>query len=262
MKRVTSLTNPDIKRVRSLGLRKNREEEQVFVAEGLRHTLEAAEAGWAFDTLIVEDSVQDKELVQKLIKIAEGQNANILDVPRHVMEGITKRDNAQTVMAVLKQSWATLAEVDGGLWVLLEEIRDPGNLGTILRTCDGCGAKGVILVGKTCDPYSLESVRASMGAIARIKVLRATLEEAVQLKDKGFRLIGTHLETEHDYRTFDYTAPLILVMGNEQAGMSDAMTKACTALVKIPMRGKADSLNVSVAAGVMLYEINRSLPAC
>jgi TrmH family RNA methyltransferase len=175
-----------------------------------------------------------------------------------VMESLTKRDNAQAVVAVLKQRWADLADVKTGLWVALEEIRDPGNLGTITRTCDAVAAEGIVLIGNTCDPYSLEAVRASMGSFPRVKLVRCTREAFLKGLPKDFQVVGTHLRTDHDYKGIPYKQPLMIVMGNEQAGLTDAMAKACTHLVKIPMLGKADSLNVSVATALMLYEAIRT----
>lgn len=258
MKTVTSTANPAVKRIRSLNLRKYREEEGVFVAEGLRHALGAMEAGWAFDTVVIEEGAEKKDLVEKLLAHAAKQKAEILSASPRVMESLTKRDNAQNVVAVLKQRWASLDDVKGGLWVALEEIRDPGNLGTILRACDAAGAEGVALIGNTCDPWSLESVRASMGSFADIRVARCGRAAFIEKFKGKFRLMGTHLKTDTDYRRAEYETPLFLVMGNEQAGLSDEMAAACDTLVKIPMRGKADSLNVAIAAALMLYEATRA----
>lgn len=258
-KKITSTANPEIKRIRSLSLRKYREEEGVFITEGLRHALEAAEAGWDFEIVVIEESVRGKDLVQKLLQMAKG--AKILEVSAKVMETLAKRDNAQTILAVLKQRWVEISKLeatDQSLYIALEEIRDPGNLGTIMRTADATGAAGIILIGNTCDPYSLEAIRASMGSFPHLSLTRASLKEFTDWAARNkCSVIGTHLKTSHDYRAVSYQKPLVLVMGTEQAGLSDNLSNACTALVKIPMTGKADSLNVAVATSVMLYEIQR-----
>lgn len=259
LKKITSLANPEIKAIRALALRKYREEEGLFVTEGLRHALEAAEAGWSFKTLVVEESVKDKDLVRKLVGICQSQKCHCLEVPAGVMESLAKRDNAQSVMAVIRQKWSDLSAVTGGLWIALEEIRDPGNLGTIMRTADAVGASGIILIEKTCDPYSLEAVRASMGSFPHVALVRCGRGAFAQWAGtSGFQVVGTHLKTEHDYRRLAYRRPMVLLMGNEQAGLSDELSRVCTDLVKIPMRGRADSLNVSVATAVMLFEIGRA----
>jgi len=261
IRKVTSLSNPEIKKIRSLSMRKYREEYGLFVTEGLRHALEAAEAGWAFETILVEESVREKEQVKRLLGLCAKQSCAVLEVTPSIMESVTKRDNAQTVIAVLKQQWRDLSAMQpeaGAVWAALEEIRDPGNLGTIMRTCDAVGARGIALIGNTCDPYSPEAIRASMGSFPHITLIRCSRDEFIAHAQKtGFQTVGTHLRTDKDYRRTAYETPLALVMGTEQAGLSDEMAAACTHLVKIPMRGKADSLNVSVAAAIMLYEIRR-----
>ena len=140
----------------------------------------------------------------------------------------------------------------------LEQVRDPGNLGTIIRTVDSVGAKGVILVGETCDPFSFETVRATMGSLFHVPLAKTGRDAFLAwAKTTGVRLVGTHLKATHDYRKVESRAPTVLVMGNEQAGMTDDMTGACDVRVKIPMAGRADSLNLAVATGVMLYELRR-----
>lgn len=258
MKKITSTANPEIKNIRALAMRKYREETGLFITEGLRHALEAAEAGWEFSALVIEESAKDKDLVKKLLALVEKQKAHVLDVSPKIMESLTKRDNAQNVVAVLKQRWAGLAAVKKGVWVALEEIRDPGNLGTIMRTCDAVGAEGIILIENTCDPYSLEAIRASMGSFPHVKLVRCTRADFVKTFAAGFQVVGTHLKTDHDYRKIEYKTPLVLLMGNEQAGLTETLASACTHLVKIPMRGRADSLNVSVATAIMLYEVIRA----
>jgi TrmH family RNA methyltransferase len=259
--KITSRANPEIKRIKKLEMRKYREEEGLFIAEGLRHALEAAEAGWDFHALVLEDGLARSGPLDRLLNLVEGRGCRILEVPRDILESLSRRDNAQKVLAVLHQRFAdfdTVRPTPGSLFLALEEVRDPGNLGTILRTADAVGASGIILVGACCDPFSLEAVRASMGSFPVVPIARCGREEIIaRLTEGGFNSLGTHLATDTDYRRADYARPLMLVMGNEQAGLSDALTAACSGLVKIPMRGRADSLNLSVATGVMLYEAVR-----
>jgi TrmH family RNA methyltransferase len=258
LKAVSSKDNPDIKRIRALSQRKHREKDNVFLTEGLRHALEAAETGWAFETVVIEDEARNHPLVKNLLSLVQKQKCHCLAVPAKLMESITTRDNAQAVVAVIKQRWQPLKDVQKGLWVALEEIRDPGNLGTIMRTADAVGAKGIILIGNTCDPYSLEAIRASMGSFSHVALVRCTAAEFTAFaSSKKFSIVGTHLKATHDYRQLDYGDDSIILMGNEQAGLTEALTNVCTARVKIPMQGKADSLNVAVATAVVLYEAQR-----
>ena len=144
------------------------------------------------------------------------------------------------------------------IWIALERIKDPGNLGTIVRTADAVGAAGVILVGPSVDPFSLEAVRATMGSIFHVPLFRAD-EDAFLSFRAGWpgTVVGTHLWGDVDFRAADYRSPVLLLMGNEQSGLTDHLAQACDQLVRIPMAGEADSLNLAVATAVMLYEINR-----
>lgn len=256
---ITSPANPEIKRIRGLALRKKREEEKLFVAEGLRHVMEAIEAGWPVATLVYQAEVAKRPKVAEAIRATHASGGQCLEVSEAVLAKMTKRDNPQTVVGVLPQRWQALEAVaPGKLWIALETVRDPGNLGTVLRTADAVAADGVILIGETCDPYSSESVRASMGSIARVPLVRAGATQFLDWRKSWPGLVvGTHLSGDADYREVAYDPPVLLLMGNEQAGLTDAMAAACDRLVKIPMAGGADSLNLSVATAVMLFEIAR-----
>jgi TrmH family RNA methyltransferase len=137
-------------------------------------------------------------------------------------------------------------------------VRDPGNLGTILRTIDAVGANGAILIGETVDPFSVEAVRATMGSIFNVALARGRPAEFEEFRARWpGTMVGTHLSGKLDYRGADYRPPVLLVMGGEQAGLSLATAATCDVLVKIPMAGRADSLNLAVATGIMLFEIAR-----
>lgn len=262
VKEVTSLANPIIKDIRALALKKFRDRDKVFLAEGLKLVLDALEAGWKIRTLIYAKAGRGNATVEKAAARTVAAGGLVLEVPEKVLGAITRRDNPQMVAAVFEQRFAKLADIrpaEGDVWVALDRVRDPGNLGTIIRTVDAVGARGVILVGDTTDPYSLETVRATMGSLFSVPLARAREEEFLSWrKDCGARIVGTHLEGAVDYRLQDYgSGPVVLVMGNEQQGLPPSLAVACDALVRIPQAGKADSLNLSVATGVMLYEIRR-----
>jgi TrmH family RNA methyltransferase len=258
---VTSATNATVKHVRALEMRKVRERERQFVTEGVRHLREALACGWTVRTLICQSDSIRRPAVAELVATCTARGSECLEVTGELMARITHRENAETVIGVIEQRWLTPADIPATpdtVWVALEEVRDPGNLGTIMRTADAVGAQGVLLVGATCDPFSTEAVRASMGSFARIAVARASREAFLAWR-AGWpgRVVGTHLETTADFRSTAYDRPLMLLMGNEQAGLSDALLPACDALVKIPMAGGADSLNLAVATGLMLFEAAR-----
>jgi len=168
------------------------------------------------------------------------------------------------VVGIFRQNWRMIEDIifkQNDVYVALDRVRDPGNLGTIIRTCDAVGAKGVILIGDCSDPYSLEAVRATMGSIFAVDLFR--LDEATFLQWRRHftgRLIGTYLKGTKDYRQIQQQGtPLVLMMGNEQQGLSDVLAAACSELVRIAQNGRADSLNLAVATAVMLYEIRRHL---
>lgn len=260
-KSVTSLANPLVKEVRALALSKNRKASGLFVAEGLKLVTDGLEKGWTLRILVYAAQAENQPGVARVAKAAAARGADVLAVSEAVLEKIARRDNPQTVIGVFRQQILQPAAVKpavSGLWVGLEAIRDPGNLGTIMRTIDGIGADGVILIGETVDPFSIEAVRATMGSIFHVPIVRiAAGAFPGWRKSWPGSVVGTHLKGSVDYRTADYGRPLLLLMGNEQAGLSEATAALCDRLVRIPMAGGADSLNLAVATAVMLFEIKR-----
>lgn len=249
---VTSAANPRIKDIAALGLKKARMESGLFVVEGLQLVGFGVEAGWELDTLVVRKG----ERHAVLDKAAHAARS-VLEVGEAVMAKVSRKDNPQGVVGVFKQRTVALKAVKPeGVWVVLEEVRDPGNLGTIIRTVDAVGAQGVILVGTCTDLWSPECVRATMGSIFHVPVALAGVESFLAWrKSVGGVMVGTHLQADTDYRQVPPARPLLLCMGTEQSGLSDAMATACDVRVKIPMRGRAESLNLAMATGVMLYAI-------
>ena len=158
------------------------------------------------------------------------------------------------------QRWAKLPDAGSigpaDVWLALEEIRDPGNLGTIVRTADAVGAKGIVLVGTCCDPWSRECVRATMGSIFAVPIVRTEPEAFLSwLGIWPGDAIATHLAATDDFRTARFRRPSIVMMGGEGPGLSPALTEAATVRVKIPMAGRLDSLNLAVATALMLYQV-------
>lgn len=262
VRQITSLTNPIVKDIRALAMKKAREETGQFVGEGLKLVTDALEEHWPIAAVAYAPAVRDQPQVAKAAAAVRARGGDVLEMSEAVLAKITRRDNPQMVVGVFGQRLRPLAEVkvgEGEVWVALEEVRDPGNLGTIIRTVDSVGAKGVVLIGDTCDPFSFEAVRATMGSLFHVPLVRTGRDAFVAwARAAGVRLVGTHLKATHDYRKVEARAPTMLVMGNEQAGLSEPMSAACDVRVKIPMAGRADSLNLAVATGVMLYELRRN----
>ncbi|MEZ5852710.1 MAG: RNA methyltransferase [Hyphomicrobiaceae bacterium] len=243
-------------------MRKVRRETGLFLAEGASIVMTARENGWVPATVVLGPASAESAVARDIHAWARARGADCLDVSGAVLEKLAAKDNPQSVMAVFPQRWAdppaTAKLPATALWLALEGIRDPGNLGTIIRTLDACGADGVILVGDTCDPYSREAVRASMGSIFAVPVARMSRSDFLALaKAWPGDVVGTHLRGSIDYRTAGYASRCLLVMGTEGAGMTGEAVDVCRKLVRIPMAGKLDSLNLAVATALVLYEIKR-----
>lgn len=266
VKEITSLANPIVKDIKALSQKKTRDETKSFMAEGLKLVIDAMELGWAIRTLVYSKAAKGKPTVEQMAARTVAHGGLVLEVSEKVMSAITRRDNPQMVVGIFEQRWKTLRDVrpkDGETWIALDRVRDPGNLGTIIRTADAAGASGVILVGETTDPFSLETVRATMGSVFALPVVRASVEEFIGWKKtSGVRVVATHLAGSVDYRTIDYKGkPVVLLMGNEQSGLPEVLAKEADALARIPQAGRADSLNLAVATAIMLFEARRHLLA-
>jgi TrmH family RNA methyltransferase len=264
VKEITSLANPIIKDIKALSVKKNREASGTFMAEGLKLVLDALETGWTIQTLIYSKAGRGKPLVEKAAARTIAAGGLVLEVSEKVLSSVTRRDNPQMVVGIFEARWQGLFDIKpqpGQTWVALDRVRDPGNLGTIIRTADAAGASGVILIGETTDPFSLETVRATMGSIFSVPVARGTQYEFLKWqKASGTNLVATHLKGAIDYRKADYKSkPVVLLMGNEQAGLPDDLAEAAGIKVRIPQQGKADSLNLASATAVMLFEARRHL---
>jgi TrmH family RNA methyltransferase len=259
---VTSLQNERVKLIRSLEMRKVRRETGLFVAEGASVLVTARDAGWTPKMLVFLAGSAQTGIARALLDWAQAAGAECLEVSEAVLAKVAAKDNPQTVLAVFEQRWAgepdAAAVAGDGVWLALEAVRDPGNLGTIVRTADAVGAGGIVLVGACVDPYARECVRATMGSIFHVPLVRMAPERFLAWA-AGWRgdLVGTRLSAREDFRAVDYRGPTLLLMGSEGPGLSPELAGACSRLVKIPMAGRLDSLNLAAATALMLYEIRR-----
>ncbi|WP_102959575.1 TrmH family RNA methyltransferase [Mangrovicella endophytica] len=262
VKAVTSPANPIVKDIRALAQKRHREETGLFLAEGLKLVIDALDAGWEIETLVISKAEAGGELLGKVAARTVALGADVLEGNNKVLQAITRKDNPQNAVGIFRQKTVPIERIafgSGDVVVALDRVRDPGNLGTILRTADAAGAKGVVLIGDTVDPFSLEAVRATMGSVFSMPLARISEADFLAWR-KGFRglLAGTHMSGAVDYREPAYgDKPTMLLMGNEQAGLGDALAGTCDVLVRIPQAGRADSLNLAIATGVMLFEARR-----
>jgi TrmH family RNA methyltransferase len=259
---ITSLQNERVKMIRALHMRKERRETGLFVAEGASLLVTARDSGWKPKILVFLAGSATAGVARDLVRWAEAAAAECLEVSQAVLAKLAAKDNPQTMLGVFEQEWSPLpapATVSGdALWVGLEAVRDPGNLGTIIRTVDAVGASGVALIGPSVDPYSREAVRATMGSIFNVPLARASTQDGLAWVQRWRGdVVGAHLRASTDFRSVAYGPPTLLLMGSEGPGLSSELSAACTRLVRIPMAGRIDSLNLAVATALMLYEIRR-----
>lgn len=256
---VSSRANASVKQVRGLRARKAREESGLYFVEGIRLVAKAIELGAPVDSFVLSPEGAATGLGERLLAWERRGGPPCLRVTAPVFASLLLRDEAHGVGAVLRQQWKPLAAVRPAPerpWVALDEIRHPGNLGTILRTGEAAGTAGVFLLGDTTDPYDPVAVRASLGTIWAQRLVRTTFAALTAwAREQRCRLIGTSPAAAVDYRACRYGLPLVLFMGSERAGLAPERLAVCDAVVRIPMLGECDSLNLAVSTSLVLYQI-------
>lgn len=251
---IESVSNPLVKELRELRTPKGRKEQRRFIVEGERTLAEAVRAGWRASILLVGPDGGGSKLAAD----------RVVHVSREVLSKVTGRENPQPLLGVFAEPAAETQGVQlidpptAKRWLMLEGPRDPGNLGSCIRSADAVAAGGVILVGETCDPYSVECVRATMGSIFTVPIFRLSDAEARELLARWpGESVATAGDAPSDYAAVAYRAPAIIVVGSEAEGLSPALRAACRVAVSIPMLGRAESLNLGVAAAITLYAAER-----
>ena len=259
---VTAFSNTTVKKLRSLRDKKARREEGLFLAEGLRIIAEARDSCRLPEIIAFSAAGASHPLAAEIIAATEAAGGEAIETSADILSKMSGKDNPQMLLGAYRQPDTALERIDRStapLWIVAQALRDPGNLGTILRTGDAVGAGGLILVDDSADPFSVEAVRASMGAVFTQAIATARWEEFIAwLRGSPGQLVGTSLKTTTDYLEAKYEAPCYLLIGNEQQGLPQDYEKECDLLVKIPMSGRADSLNAAVAAAVMAFQVKAS----
>jgi RNA methyltransferase, TrmH family len=256
---ISSPNNPQIKQIRALRQRKEREQCGHCFIEGIRLVGEAVQLGADIEQLIVAPEILLSEFALELVEGQRRAGVEVLEVSRRVFAGLSQKDGPQGLGAVVRMRWQQLDDAQpaaGPGWVALDAVQDPGNLGSILRTADAVGCGGVILLGNSSDPYDPAALRGSMGAVFNQRLVRADFSELVAwARQQGYPLVGATAAAEQEYRAATYRTPLVLLMGSEREGLAPEQLAQCDLTVRIPMVGRSDSLNLAVATGVILYEI-------
>jgi TrmH family RNA methyltransferase len=256
---ISSTSNPKIKDIRGLRQRKERAQTGLAFIEGIRIVTDAIQHPGTVDTIVFAPELLTSSFARELVEAQRRAGTPCLEVTAEVFQSLSSKDGPQGMGAVIRQHWESIEKVrlaEDFCWVALDAVQDPGNLGTILRTCDAVGCTGVMLLGHSTDPYDPAALRASMGAIFSQRLIRASFEAFACWKQQhGHRVVGTSGAARVEYTAIPYQYPLVLLMGSERLGLSAEQQAICDAVVSIPMAGQADSLNLAVATGVMLYEM-------
>ena len=255
---ITSRSNPKIKEARSLKQRKTRADTGLFVVEGIRHVAEAIEAGAPVEYLIYSPEMLTSPFAREMVDQQRARGLPVHSATPAVYESLSERENPAGLLAVVRQQRRRLADLDPASlpWgVAAVSPQDPGNVGTLIRTVDAVGASGLLLLDAGVDPYHPSAVRASLGSLFWVPVANATFAEfAAWSRQHRYHVYGTSAKGSVDYQTIDrYEQPSILLLGSEREGLTPDQLALCEKVVRLPMRGRATSLNLSVAAGVLLY---------
>jgi TrmH family RNA methyltransferase len=261
-RQVTAFSNATVKRLRSLRDKKARRSEGLFLAEGLRIIAEARDSGCLPEIIAFSSEGAKHPLAAEIIAATEAAGGEAIETTPDILSKMSGKDNPQMLLGAYRQPDTALENIDRNaspLWIVAQALRDPGNIGTILRTGDAVGAGGLILIDDCADPFSVEAVRASMGALFTQQVAAARWSDFLAwLRSGPGQLVGTSLKASRDYLDATYEQPGFLLIGNEQQGLPPTYEAECDLLVKIPMAGRADSLNAAVAAAVMAFALKAS----
>ncbi|HET6822785.1 MAG TPA: RNA methyltransferase [Anaerolineales bacterium] len=261
---ITSLSNPLIKQARALHQKKARLGSGTFLVEGIHHIGEAVQGGWEVDSILYAPELLTSSFARDLIS---RMGVASQPVSASVMESLADKDNPQGILAIVRQKQTRidelkLSDAPGAQTIrraaALVSPQDPGNVGTILRTLDAVGADALFLLDGGVELYHPTVIRSSMGTIFWKTVIQTSFDEFVTwARHDEYQLIGTSARGDVGYQTLVPQTFWILVLGNEQKGLSTAQTNACDVAVSLPMKGRVSSLNLAVAAGVLLYQYCR-----
>jgi TrmH family RNA methyltransferase len=257
---LSSHTNPLVKQIRSLRQRKGRDESGLFLVEGIHHVGEAVAAGWGIETLVYAPDQLTSDFARCLVAEQSGRGVRCAALTPELFSSITEKDNPQGILAILRQRHLGLNNIpieQFHFGVALVSPQDPGNVGTILRSLDAAGGDGLFLLDGGVDPYHPSSIRASMGTIFWKALVQATFDDFVKwARLNGCQLVGSSAHASVDYRSFKPgEQALILLLGSEQKGLSQEQMAACDETLSMPMKGRASSLNLAVAAGILMYRL-------
>jgi TrmH family RNA methyltransferase len=259
---ISSAANPLVKRIRMLGDRRHRRREGAFIVEGIQPVWRAVEAGWEIEALVVSPDLAGSRPAAEMIAAQEARGVRVARLTSDLFARLSDRESPAGLAAIVRSRHAGLRDLAVGadsVFVALHRIGNPGNLGTIIRTVDAVGGAGVILIGDTTDPTAPAAVKASMGSLFAVAVAHVPDDGAFLgwATAHGIQVLATSGRADTDHWSAGYRPPLVIVLGSEGEGLPARLLEGADLRIRIPMTGTAESLNVAVAAGVMLYEVRR-----
>ena len=262
---ITSIDNPRIKEIQRLFIRKHRARTRLFPVEGLRLIERAAAAQAEFVSLVVAPQVRTEAAARVADRVLSRGGAEVLEVTPEVLSSVSLHPDGHGIAAVLRQRWHRLEDIEvgaGSCFVAARQIQQPWSIGTILRIADAVAADGVMLLGDSTDPYHPQAVRASLGTVFSQRLVAASPHELADWKARqGCRVVGASPAGDVEYWELDWRGPLVVCVGGEREGLAPQDEAICDTLVRIPMLGRCESHHVTVATGVILYEVLRQRAA-
>ena len=260
---ITAKDNDKVKYTKSLLKSKNRNKESKFIIEGYRILTLAIECNAKIDYVFINEEFEKKTEHVEFLEILKSKNINTYKTTNKIFNGLVDTESTQGILAVVKFNQRTIQENlkdEHRFVVILDRIQDPGNMGTIIRTADAAGVDAIIALKGCVDIYNPKVIRSTMGSIFDMNIIHATQEESVRLlKLKNFDIVSSYLDTDNYYDKVKYNYKTALVIGNEANGINDELVSKSDVLVKIPIYGKAESLNAAISSAILMYEIKKYL---
>jgi RNA methyltransferase, TrmH family len=264
---ITSTSNPQVKRIRRLRSRKYREREGAFFVEGIQTVWQAVRNGANIEAIVIAPDLLRSDRASRMVLSQEKQGISVISLSSAAFESIAERENPSGLGALVRSEALILDGLDvtpRSVFIALDQVEKPGNVGSIIRSADAAGADGVIVVGESTDPYHPAAVKASMGTLFSVPVSGAeTLDEVLEwAHHRSLNVVATSAHAGRSLWSVEYQVPTMIVFGSEGSGLdSSVLDRSDVTSVAIPMRGTATSLNLAVAVGILLYEVRRQQSA-
>ena len=258
---ITSKENDKVKLTKSLLKSKNRFKESKFLIEGFRILTQAIDCNADLQYVFINESFENKEEHVKFLKVLQSKNIKVYKTTNKIFNEFIDTESTQGIVGVVgikKHNIKDILDDNCRFVLILDRIQDPGNMGTIIRTADAAGVDAIINLKGCVDIYNSKVTRSTMGSIFDMKIINMTQEEALkELKDRKFNIVSSYLNTNNFYDSVEYDYKTALVIGNEANGVNDELIEESDTLVKIPIYGKAESLNAAISSAILMYEIKK-----